>query len=157
MRARGWHGRGPQADGYVRENRCGKRDDPMTTSKMIAGLVGPTLVAVMAAMLLNLGSLPVLTEEISREPVLILVAGALLFVAGLAIVRAHNRWTADWSVLVTVLGWLAIAGGLIRMLFPIQIAAIVPGVGERADIIGPVLVVFLLLGLFLSYKAYGPE
>jgi hypothetical protein len=118
-----------------------ERDDPMTTSKMIAGLMGPTLIAVMAAMLLNLGSLPVLTEEISHEPVLILVAGALLFVAGLAIVRAQ----------------LAIAGGLIRLLFPIQIAAIVPGVGERAGIIGPVLVVFLLLGIFLSYKAYGPE
>ena len=157
MRARDWQGRRMQIDGYVRENRCEKGSEPMTTSKMIAGLMGPTLVAVMAAMLLNLGSLSVLTEEISREPVLILVAGALLFVAGLAIVRAHNRWTADWSVLVTVLGWLAIAGGLIRMLFPIQIAAIVPGVGERAGIIGPVLVVFLLLGLFLSYKAYGPE
>jgi hypothetical protein len=129
----------------------------MTTSKMIAGLVGPTLVAVMAAMLLNLGSMELLTQEISREPMLILVSGVLLFIAGLAIVRVHNHWAADWPTVVTVLGWLAIAGGLIRMLFPIQLAAVVPGVGERADIIGPVLVVFLLLGLFLSYKAYGPE
>ena len=44
------------------------------------------------------------------------------------------------------------------MLFPIQFAAFVAGVGQRTGaIIGPVLVVFLLLGLFLSYKAYGPE
>jgi hypothetical protein len=134
-----------------------ERGEPMTTSKMIAGLMGPTMVAMAGAILLNLGSLGPLTQELSREPMLILVSGVLLFVAGLAIVRAHNHWAADWPTVVTVLGWLAIAGGLVRMLFPIQLATIVPGVGERADIIGPALVVFLLLGLFLSYKAYGAE
>ena len=129
----------------------------MPTSKLIAGLMGPTLVAMAAAMLLNLNSMPKLTEEISHEPMLILVSGVLLFIAGLAIVRVHNRWAAEWSTVVTVLGWLAILSGLVRMLFPIQLATIVPGVGERSDVIGPALVVFLLLGIFLSYKAYGPE
>jgi uncharacterized membrane protein HdeD (DUF308 family) len=129
----------------------------MTTSKLIAGLMGPTFVAMAAAMLLNLNSMPKLTEEISHEPMLILVSGVLLFIAGLAIVRVHNRWAAEWSTVVTVLGWLAILSGLVRMLFPIQLATIVPGVGERSDVIGPALVAFLLLGVFLSYKAYGPE
>jgi uncharacterized membrane protein HdeD (DUF308 family) len=129
----------------------------MPTSKLIAGLMGPTFVAMAAAMLLNLNSMPKLTEEISHEPMLILVSGVLLFIAGLAIVRVHNRWAAEWSTVVTVLGWLAILSGLVRMLFPIQLETIVPGVGERSDVIGPALVVFLLLGLFLTYKAYGPE
>ena len=78
----------------------------MTTSKLIAGLMGPTFVAMAAAMLLNLNSIPTLTEEISHEPMLILVSGALLFIAGLAVVRVHNRWAADWSTVVTV-SWLA--------------------------------------------------
>ena len=129
----------------------------MPSSKLIAGLMGPTFVAMAATMLLNLNSMPKLTEEISHEPMLILVSGVLLFIAGLAIVRVHNRWAAEWSTVVTVLGWLAILSGLVRMLFPIQLATIVPGVGERSDVIGPALVVFLLLGLFLTYKAYGPE
>lgn len=129
----------------------------MTTSKLIAGLMGPTFVAMAAAMLLNLNSMPILTEEISHEPMLILVSGALLFIAGLAVVRVHNRWAADWSTVVTVLGWLAILSGLVRMLFPVELATIVPGVGERSDVIGPALVVFLLLGLFLTFKAYRPE
>ena len=90
----------------------------MTTSKTIAGLIGPTLVAIAAGMLLNIGSLPTLAEQVSRDPALIFVSGILLFVAGLAIVRVHNRWTNGWPVLVTVLGWLAVLGGLARMLFP---------------------------------------
>jgi hypothetical protein len=129
----------------------------MTTSKTIAGLMGPTLVAMAVAMLINLNSMPVLTEEISHEPALILVSGVLLFVAGLAIVRAHNRWTADWPVLITVLGWLLVFQGLVRMLFPIQLASIVPGVGQSTGMIGSALVVALVAGAYLSYKGYGSE
>src|SRR5436190_20376502 len=76
----------------------------MTTSKTIAGLIGPTLVAIAAGMLLNIGSFPELAEQVSRDSALIFVSGILLFVAGLAIVRAHNRWTKEWPVLVP---WLA--------------------------------------------------
>ena len=66
----------------------------MTTSKTIAGLIGPTLVAI--AVLLNIGSFPELAEQVSRDPAPIFVSGILLFVAGLAIVRVHNRWTNGW-------------------------------------------------------------
>ena len=98
----------------------------MPNSKAIAGLIGPTLVAMSVALLINLNSFPALVDSVSRDPLLIFVSGALMFVAGLAIVRVHNRWEADWTVLVTVLGWLALLGGLVRMLLPIQLAEIAP-------------------------------
>ena len=49
--------------------------------KMIDGLIGPTLVASAASMLLNIGSFPELAEQVSRDPALIFVSGILLFVA----------------------------------------------------------------------------
>jgi hypothetical protein len=66
----------------------------MTTSRMLAGLIGPTLVAGAAAVLLNLGAWPLLVERGFRDPPLVFESGFPLFVAGLAMVRAHNRWTA---------------------------------------------------------------
>jgi hypothetical protein len=57
-------------------------------------------------------------------------------------------------VLVTVLGWLAVFGGLVRMLFPIQLAAIVAGVGQSTGLIAAGAVVLLVLGAFLSFKGY---
>jgi hypothetical protein len=39
----------------------------------------------------------------------------LLFVGRLAIVRAHNRWARDWTVLVTLSGWFGLSLGLLRM------------------------------------------
>ncbi len=129
----------------------------MLTSKTIAGLIGPTLVAIAAAMLLNLGSFPAMAEQVSREPALIFLSGILLFVAGLAIVRAHNVWTGGWPVLVTVLGWLAIVGGVVRLFLPIQGAALAASFGQRTGVIVVAAVVFLVAGAFLSWKGYSRD
>jgi hypothetical protein len=108
-------------------------------------------------MLLNLGSFPALAEQISRDPGLIFVSGILLFVAGLAILRAHNIWAGGWPVLVTVLGWLAVLGGLLRMLFPTQLAAIAAAVGGSTGWIIVGAVVLLVVGAFLSFKGYSRD
>ena len=87
-------------------------------SKTIGGLVGPTLVAIAIAMLFNVGSMPLIAAQVARDPALILLSGILLLVAGIAMVRAHNIWSGGWQVLVTILGWVALLGGLARILFP---------------------------------------
>jgi hypothetical protein len=130
----------------------------MNVSKTIAGLIGPTLIAVAAAILLNFGSIPALVEEASHEPGLLMVSGILLFVGGLAIVRVHNRWTGGWPVVVTILGWLFILGGLARTLLPIGIAEIAIDLGRNISVIAAGEAVILgLIGAFLSFKAYRPE
>ena len=96
-----------------------------------------------------------MAEQVSRDPALIFLSGVLLFVAGLAIVRAHNIWTLDWPVLVTILGWLAIVGGLVRMLFPSRLAKIATDLGDRPGLIIGLSVAILLIGGFLSFKGYS--
>jgi hypothetical protein len=76
----------------------------MKTSKTIAGLIGPTLVAFAAAILLNLRAFHAVAQQVSRDPGLIFMSGILLFVAGLAIVRVHNIWAGGWPLLVTIFG-----------------------------------------------------
>ncbi|HYA79991.1 MAG TPA: hypothetical protein VED87_03570, partial [Methylocystis sp.] len=85
----------------------------MTTSKIIAALLGPTLVVSGAMVLLNLDAMPAILEELSKSPMLIVLAGYAAFVPGLAIVYFHNRWTGGWPVLITVLGWLSLIIGFI--------------------------------------------
>jgi hypothetical protein len=121
----------------------------VTTSKRIAGLIGPTLIVVTVSesALIN----PHLYDR-QIAPVVYL-SGALLFVAGLSIVRVHNLWTASWSVLVTLIGWLAILIGLVRMF--------APGVYQRGARNTGVLLalefVLLAVGIFLTFKAYGQD
>jgi F0F1-type ATP synthase membrane subunit a len=119
--------------------------------------MGSTLVTIAAAILLNLASLPELAEQISRDPGVIFLSGILLVVAGLAITRAHNVWAGGWPVLVTVFGWLAILNGLTRMFFPMQLATLAAAMAQRPAAIITDAIVILVLGGFLSFKAYSRD
>ena len=125
-------------------------------SKTIAGLMGPTLLAMGIAMLLNLGSFAVMVEQVSHDIALIFISGVLLLVAGLAIVRVHNIWSG-WPVVVTVLGWLAIIGGLARLFFPARLAAIAANMGQHRGLLVTLAIILALVGGFLSFKAYSRD
>jgi uncharacterized membrane protein HdeD (DUF308 family) len=95
----------------------------MPTSIFLAKLMGPIFLAVGGGMLVNAALYRAIADEFLRNPALIYLSGVLTLTAGLAIVLNHNVWTGDWRVLVTVLGWLAILGGVLRILAPPQLVA----------------------------------
>lgn len=127
----------------------------VTNSKFIAGLIGPTLVAAGATVLLNQNLFPGVIGDILHNPALVMLAGFVTFVAGLAIVRLHNQWHGGWPVLVTIIGWLCIIGGLVRILFPVQLAEFAMQFILMHDAMPLAAVVMFIVGGFLSYKAYG--
>ena len=129
----------------------------METSKTIAGLIGPTLIAIGAALLVNTDVIQAFAEEIARARALIFLSGVLLLVAGLAIVRAHNIWSGGWPVLVTVLGWIAILSGLTRMFFTNQVAMLLDTFAHSNGLMIASVVILLTLGGFLSFKAYARD
>ena len=120
----------------------------MTSSVRIAGLLGPTLIAISITEWMNLDVFRAAIGP-SFAPHL---DGTLLFVAGLAIVRAHNYWSSGWPVLITLVGWLGIAAGLSRMAAPVSAQA----AGERPQVVYASLVILLVIGAVLTFKAYGP-
>jgi len=83
----------------------------MPNSKRIGALVGPTIVAMVVA------EFPLVQPHLydAQIPPVVYLSGVLMFVAGLAIIRAHNHWAPDWTVLITLAGWFALALGLFRM------------------------------------------
>jgi hypothetical protein len=121
----------------------------MTNSKRIAGLIGPVLVAVAVSESINLRLL-----LSTPAPILVVyLAGTLLFLAGIAIVRDHSRWTGGWPVLVTLTGWLAVVGGLIRMFAPV----FVQREAQNTTVAYALLVAVFAVGAFLTFKAYSRE
>lgn len=118
-------------------------------SRTVAGLVGPTLT------LLVLSELKIWNPGLYDEQItpLIYVSGVLFFLAGLAIVRYHNIWNFSWQVVVTILGWLAMVLGTMRMFFPQQYKA---NFDNNIQIF-IVEIILISLGLFLSLQAYFPR
>jgi hypothetical protein len=108
--------------------------------------------------LANLDAMPGLIKGMSQVPMLIVISGYVAFVPGLAIVYFHNRWTGGWPVVITLFGWLSLVVGLIRLVFPMQLAGIMAKAAPTLPGVLPVIgIVFLLIGGFLSFKAYGRD
>jgi hypothetical protein len=124
----------------------------VSRSRQIAGLVGPTLLAAVAA------ELPFVQPHLydAQIPPVVYLSGVLMFVAGLAIVRAHNRWARDWTLLVTLSGWLLLALGAVRMF---AASAYQRQSAETSPATFAILEgLLLLVGLVLTFQAYrrGP-
>lgn len=119
----------------------------MTNSKYIAGLVGPTLIALTLSEAMNAH----IWASVSATQTYL--AGGLWFVAGIAIVRAHNHWVRGWPVVVTLVGWFAMLGGLGRMFFP---EAVQQGSSNSFTVLAAQMILFAI-GIFLTFKAYRRE
>ncbi len=121
----------------------------MQNSRRIAGLVGPTIVAMVVS------EFPLVQPHLydAQIPPVVYLSGALMFVGGLAIVRAHNHWASDWTVLVTLSGWFFLLLGLVRMF--------AAGVYQRGSATTSTTVfmvlegILLIFGLIMTFKAYS--
>ena len=96
----------------------------MATSIFIARLIGPIALLAGLALVFNRAAYRAMTEEFLRSHGLIVLAGVMTLAAGLAIVLTHNVWTADWRVVITILGWLFVISGIVRMALPQHAAAL---------------------------------
>jgi hypothetical protein len=114
----------------------------MVQSRDLAALMGPVLLVTGTAETVNMRIFDAITAPV------VFLNGAILFAAGLAIVRAHNRWSLRWPVVVTAMGWLILALGLLRMM--------VPGVQKEAGdgIIYAAAIFVAVAGAFLTWKGY---
>lgn len=81
---------------------------------------------------------------------LVYLNGTLLFVGGVAIVQAHNRWRLGLPLLVTLTGWGLTTLGLVRMIAPEAAKT------QAGPVTNAIFVALLVLGGLLSFLGYRP-
>ena len=120
----------------------------MTSSKRIAGILGPSMIAIVTS------EFPLVQPSLYAEqtPPVVYLSGVLLFVAGLAIVRAHNIWVRNWTVLVTLCGWAMLILGTVRMFAASRYQRTF---AETASWVFLVLeTALIIVGVYITFKAY---
>ncbi len=113
-------------------------------SRQLAQIIGPTLSVMTLSEMINLS----IWE--TNIPSVTFLNGVLLFVGGISVIRVHNFWVRSWTILITLIGWLTILLGLLRMFFPTAKQA-----SENFSTY-LFLTVLFVIGLFLALKGYYP-
>jgi hypothetical protein len=89
----------------------------MNIANTLAVLMGSALVIV-GITLFNKSYFNAVITDLANSKGLLWVTGFITFVMGTVIVALYNVWSADWRMLVTLLGWLTVIKGAVIMLFP---------------------------------------
>lgn len=125
----------------------------MSLSVFLAWLLGPLFVVVGLSMLINRAYYRDMVERFFADPQDYYFSGVAAFLAGVAIVVSHNLWVADWRVVITLLGWIALAKGTARILAPQAGRGLFQAMKPHSYLVlGAVAVV--PIGLFLTWNAW---
>ena len=126
----------------------------MPAPVFIARLIGPLFVVLGIGLLANHAFYAAMIVHAVHHPTLIYISGLLALTAGLAMLNTYRAWTADWRVIVTVLGWLMLIAGVIRIVLPQVIVIIATTVYSGPTSIVIAGVVVLVVGAYLSFEGY---
>jgi hypothetical protein len=121
---------------------------------LIARLVGPTFIAIAAGVLLNASFYVGAVIEAVHSPTLVYLSGIASLLAGLAIVNAYTAWTSDWRVVVTVIGWILVIAGIVRIVIPQLVTPIATTLFSGPTGLSIAAVIVLVIGGFLTFKGY---
>jgi hypothetical protein len=126
----------------------------MQTSIFLARLLGPLLLLTGAGIVLNPKSFRTIAGEVVRSVTLVYLFGFMDLAAGLAIVLTHNVWAASWRVLITLIGWLLLIRGAVRIVAPEIVMGYAAKVIRNKQVIPAAGAVVGVLGLVLCYFGY---
>lgn len=95
-----------------------------TRHEIVEWFFASALLVVGASLLVRSRAWITAASAVTGHPLVPLMAGLYLLLAGLAVVVLHNLWVADARVVVTIVGWLGVGSGTLFLLVPEAYSAI---------------------------------
>ena len=126
----------------------------MPPAVLTARLVGPLFVAIGLGVLINAPFYVGAVVEATHSPTLVYISGIAALLGGLVILNAYRAWTADWRVIVTILGWIFVIAGIIRIALPQIVTQLATTLYSGPTSLSVTGVIVLAIGGFLSFKGY---
>jgi hypothetical protein len=95
----------------------------------------------------------VMEQNAAKNPLVIYLSGFLFLMLGSILTVSHPVWTRDWRVVVTILSWLILVKGAIRILYPNTVKKLIEKkISDRRYILAEVVAFFI--SLYLIYRGF---
>ena len=127
----------------------------MGAANFIAQIIGLLFCIDAVGVLVNTAFYRRIVEEFIESPALCYLGGILALFFGLFILNFNNAWTADWTVIITIIGWLSVVKGVLLIVFPNVFLHLSNWMRKGDAVMRYMGIIYLLLGLFLTFKGFG--
>jgi len=126
----------------------------METSVFIAKIFGLCYLTLGIGFLLNRKAFQQVMADFCKNAALLLYGGLFALVIGIVIILKHNVWASDWTVIVTVVGWIALIKGIWIILFPQRVSKFMQVYQENENLLKFQGIFVLIFGAVLTYFGF---
>lgn len=125
----------------------------MDTSIFLAQAFGLYMLIIGLALLINGDDLKEKAESMVSNPGVMFLTAIMTLILGILAVLFHNIWVPGWPVLVTILAWITLLKGLLRLFVPgIEKSAI--KMMQNDVLMRASIAVSVILGVVLCYYGF---
>lgn len=91
--------------------------------------------------------------KLLNDATYLILGGIIAIIIGFIIVRHHNIWEKNWTVIITIIGWIALVKGILLLAFPSSTKLFKPlfNNGNLTKILAPLVLIF---GLVFAYFGF---
>ncbi|MHC4911517.1 MAG: hypothetical protein ACYTE5_00750 [Planctomycetota bacterium] len=114
-------------------------------------------IAVGIGMLANRQYYKKIFEEFVERTSILFIGGLIAFGVGYLLVAFHNTWTKDLSVIITIVGWLALVKGILIFICPKLMIAVTKTIMGKEKNLMIRVVVIVIFGLLFSFLGFCPK
>jgi len=126
----------------------------METTVFIAKVFGIFYLVVAAGILFNRQFYRSFMEDFCKNTALIFLSGMFALLAGIVIVLLHNVWKADWAVIITVIGWLALVKGIWIIVLPGTVTGFIQVYQKNENLLMFHGIIALIFGVILTFLGF---
>ena len=90
----------------------------MELSILAAKIIAVIYISSGIAVLIDQINFENIAADFNKSTALTFTAGSFSIIIGMVLVKYHNHWIKNWTVLITMISWAFLIGGLIVVVFP---------------------------------------
>ena len=126
----------------------------METSIFIARIFGLCYLILGAGLLFNRKTFQQIMEDFCKNTASVFYGGVFALVIGVVIILTHNVWVANWTVIITIIGWLAFIKGIWIIVFPNTVSKFMQAYQKNQNLLMVHGIAALIFGAVLTFLGF---
>jgi hypothetical protein len=126
----------------------------METSLFIAKIFGLCYLIIGAGLIFNRKTFGQVMEDFCKNAALVFYGGTLALVIGVVIILTHNIWVANWTVIITLIGWAGFIKGIWIIVFPATVAKFMQAYQKNENLLRIHSIFVLIFGAVLTFFGF---
>jgi hypothetical protein len=129
------------------------KKNTMETSIFIAKIIATIYLSFGAGLLFSGNYYKKEMAKLLDNSALMIFGGFMAIILGLLVIENHNYWVKNWTVLITIIGWIALIKGIFLLAFPRSLNFFKPMLTAEYSMkfLAPLVIIF---GLVFAYFGF---